>query len=121
MAPAIPKHGAILAPLHMAMGDKSGSTPIEWTDELISAFKNAQSSLDTAQPLTQPRSGEQLYMTTDASQKGIAATLHRESDKAVIKHFSSSLSADKQRWLPCELEALAICTGLRAFAPYFRE
>ena len=35
MAPAIPKHGAILAPLHMAVGDKSGSTPIEWTDELI--------------------------------------------------------------------------------------
>ena len=121
MAPAIPDHGTILQPLYTAVGDKSGSTPIDWSDELISAFKNAQQSLDTAQPLTQPKSGEQLYMTTDASQKGIAATLHRESDKAIVKYFSSSLSTDKQRWLPCELEALAIGTGLQTLAPYFRE
>ena len=68
-----------------------------------------------------PKPGEQLYMTTDASQTGIGATLHRQSDKAVVKHFSKQLSADKQRWIPCELEALALGAGLQAFLQFIRE
>ena len=87
MASAIPDHGIILQPLHTAVGEKSGSTPIEWTDELLAAFRTAQQSLDTAQPLAQPKRGEQLYMTTDASQKGIAATLVRRIRQGCHKAF----------------------------------
>lgn len=68
-----------------------------------------------------PKPGEQLYMTTDASQTGIGASLHRASDKKVIRHFSKQLSADKKRWIPCELECLAIAAGLQSFLPFFRE
>ena len=68
-----------------------------------------------------PKPGEQLYITSDASQTGIGATLHRASDKAVVKHFSKQLSADKKRWIPCELEALAVGTSLHVFLPYIKE
>ena len=60
MASAIPDHAKFLAPLHEAIGERSGSSPIEWTEGLISAFKTAQESLTMAQSLTQPKEGEQL-------------------------------------------------------------
>ena len=60
-------------------------------------------------------------MTTDAATTGLGATLHRTQDKAVVRHFSKQLSADKKLWLPCELEALAVGSGLSAFLPFFKE
>ena len=121
MASAIPDHSNVLEPLHAAIGDKCKSTKIEWTEDLVASFRRAQESLKTAQPLSMPVVNEQLYMTSDASMTGIGATLHRERDGAVIRYFSKQLSADKKRWLPCELESLAIGAGLQAFLPYFKE
>ena len=121
MSSAIPNHAQVLEPLNKAIGDKSKSDPIEWTDELRESFKRAQESLLRAQPLTMPKPGEPLFMTTDASQTGLGATLHRQHDGAVVKHFSKQLSAHKKNWLPCELEALAVGTGLQTFLPFFRE
>ena len=60
MASAIPDHAKFLAPLHKAIGKKLKLSPIEWTEDLISAFKTAQKSLTIGQPLTQPKEGEQL-------------------------------------------------------------
>ena len=100
MASAIKDHGETLDPLHKAIGAKSKSDKIEWTEDLKSAFQNAQNALKAAKPLTMPKPGEQLYITTDASQTGLGATLHRAKDRAVVKHFSKQLSADKKRWLP---------------------
>ena len=68
-----------------------------------------------------PKPGEQLFITTDASQTGLGATLHRAKDRAVVKHFSKQLSADKKRWLPCELEALAVGASLHYFLPFIKE
>ena len=121
LAPTIADHARYLEPLNAAVGDRSKSDPIVWTEELDDAFQAAKKSLEQAQPLTMPKPGEQLYMTADASQKGLGATLHRHSDKAVIQHFSKQLSADKKRWLPCELEALAVGAGLKHFLHFFRE
>ena len=121
MAPAIQNHGPALEPLHKAIGEKSKKETIQWTEELIKVFEDAQKILKTAKPLTMPKPGEQLYITSDASQTGIGATLHRARDKAVIKHFSKQLSADKKRWNPCELEALAVGTSLHVFLPFIRE
>ena len=121
MAPTIPEHAIYLEPLHKAVGEKSKSDKIEWTEELKHSFKIAQDSLKLAQPLTMPKPGEQLYITCDASQTGIGATLHRSKDKAVIRHFSKQLSAEKKRWLPCELESLSVGSALQSFLPFFRE
>ena len=81
MAPAIADHATFLEPLHAAIGDKSKSDPITWDDKLEDAFKRAQDSLKLAEPLTMPRPGEQLYITSDACQTGIGATLHRQEDR----------------------------------------
>ena len=121
MAPAIPNFATVLEPLNKAIGDKSKKDPINWTPQLHEDFKRAQDYLKNARPLTMPKPGQQLYMTTDASQSGLGATLHRSDDKAVVKHFSKQLSALKKNWLPCELEALAIGAGLQFFLPFFRE
>ena len=121
MAPAIKQHGPALEPLHKAIGAKSKKETIDWTEELLQTFKSAQNTLKTAEPLTIPKPGEQLYITSDASQTGIGATLHRAKDKAVVKHFSKQLSADKKRWIPCELEALAVGASLHTFLPFIKE
>ena len=42
MAPAIEKHAAVLEPLHKAIGAKSKKETIEWSDELLKNFKDAQ-------------------------------------------------------------------------------
>ena len=97
LAPTIANHARFLEPLNAAVGDRSKSDPIVWTEELDDAFQTAKKSLEQVQPLTMPKPGEQLYMTADASQKGLGATLHRHCDKAVIQHFSKQLSADKKR------------------------
>ena len=121
MSTAIRDFAKVLEPLNKAIGDKTRKDPIVWTEDLLKDFKRAQESLRRAEPLTMPRQGEQLYMTTDASQLGLGATLHRAADKAVVKHFSKQLSAHKKNWLPCELEALAVGAGLQFFLPFFRE
>ena len=121
MSTAIPNYAKVLEHLHQPVGDRSKKDAIEWTEELKEAFKLAQDSLRTAKPLTMPQIGQQLYMSTDASQSGIGATLHRKKDKAVVKYFSKQLSAKKKCWLPCELEALAVGTGLQTFLPCFKE
>ena len=121
MAPATPNFASVLEPLNKAIGDKSKKDPIQWTPQLTEDFKRAQEYLKQAKPLAMPKPGQQLYMTTDASQAGLGATLHRAEDKAVVKHFSKQLSANKKNWLPCELEALAIGAGLQFFLPFFRE
>ena len=74
MAPAIKQHGPALEPLHKAIGAKSKKETIDWTEELLQTFKSAQNTLKTAEPLTMPKPGEQLYITSDASQTGIGAT-----------------------------------------------
>ena len=117
MAPSIPGHAEALEPLHKAVGDKSKSQPIEWDDELRAAFRTAKDSLDKIQTLSMPPPGEQLYMTTDASTRGMGATLHRSITKEIVRNLSKQLSEDKKLWLPCELEALAVGMGLQAFMP----
>ena len=121
MAPSIPGHAEVLEPLHKAIGDKSKSQPIEWDDNLRTAFKAAKDSLDSIQTLWMPPPGEQLYMTTDAATTGLGATLHRSKNKEIVRNFSKQLSEDKKLWLPCELEALAVGAGLQSFMPHFRE
>ena len=120
---AISQNAKYLAPLHKAVGDKSKGTHIERTTGLISAFKTAQEILKLAEPLTMPLRNEQLCMLCEASPTGIGATLHRECNKALIRHFSNSksLSADKKRWLPCKLKSYAVGLGLQVFLPYFQE
>ena len=54
MSTAIPDYAKILEPLHQAVGDRSKKDAIEWSEELKAAFKRAQESLKTAQPLTMP-------------------------------------------------------------------
>ena len=121
MAPSIPGHAEVLEPLHKAIGDKSKSQPIEWDDNLRTAYKAAKESLDSIQTLSMPPPGEQLYMTTDAATTGLGATLHRSKNKEIVRNFSKQLSEDKKLWLPCELEALAVGAGLQSFMPHFRE
>ena len=121
LAPAIKNNSHFLDALHAAVGDKTKSDKIEWTEELRQNFSSAQESLKLAEPLTMPTPGQQLYLTTDASQGGIGATLHRAEDGAVVKHFSKKLSSDKRKWLTCELEALAVGSALHFFLPFIRE
>ena len=105
-------YSALLAPLEAAVGGKNSRDNISWTEELKSAFRSAQQALASIKSLTVPRRSDQLVITTDASIKnnGLGAVLFvlRDGEMKIGGFFSAKLTPSQCRWLPCELEALAI-------------
>lgn len=116
-------YAATLAPLEKAVaGGKSGKEEVTWTDELTAAFKAAQGALADNKTLTVPRPEDTLWVVTDASvQPGaVGATLYtvRDGEPRLAEFFNVKLPEFQQRWLPCELEGIAIGTALHHFSPY---
>ena len=64
-------------------------------------------------------------MTVDASpvNDGISASLFvvLQEKRLIGECFSLKLKSHQTKWQPCELEALAITTGVKHFFPYIRE
>lgn len=116
-------YASILAPLEKAVaGNKSGKDEIQWTDTLTEAFYGAQSALKDNRTLTVPKPDDTLWIVTDASvQPGaVGATLYsvRDGQPKLSEFFNVKLPEFQQRWLPCEVEGIAIGAALHHFAPY---
>ena len=64
-------------------------------------------------------------MTVDASpvNDGISASLFvvRQEKRLIGECFSLKLKSHQIKWQPCDLEALAITTGVKHFSPYIQE
>lgn len=75
--------------------------------------------------MTIPRKTDQLLLTVDASpvNKGLGGTLflNRDGERHIAQFFSFKLKDYQVNWFPCELEALAIATGVENFSAYIRE
>ena len=118
----VPHYSALLSDLESASGGKESKMKMQWTDELISCFKAAQSALADIQSITIPRPSDQLVITSDGALKngGIGAVLYisRGQKMLVGGFFSAKLRSHQQKWLPCEVEALAISSSLSYWSPY---
>ena len=114
-------YGRILAPLEEAIKGLNLKDKLIWTDSLLQAFKNSQKVLSDAKTITMPRPTDKLTIVTDASVNpgAVGATLYavRAGKRLLAGFYNCKLPIYQARWLPCELEALAITAALNHWAP----
>ena len=111
LASVIPRCASFLYPLDSVVAGHQSQDAILWTDELCSAFVEAQGVLSSPRIITLPRPTNQLWLVTDRSVKkhSIGSTLYvTRHQKHVVAGFFSAKLLGRQIWLPCEVEALAL-------------
>ena len=121
----IPRCASFLSPLEDCIKGLKGGDQIKWNPSLSLAFSGAKDALQDPKCLTLPSSSDKISITVDASplNRGLGATMFiiRNGQTKVAEFFSFKLKEHQCKWLPCELEALAISTAASHFAPYIRE
>ena len=118
----VPHCSQLISNLDSAVAGRQSQERINWSDELLLSFRNAQKSLSSRKTITLPRPDDQLWVVTDTSvsKRGIGATLYvSRNDKLLLAgFFSAKLRKHQVTWLPCEVEALGIAAAVKHFSPY---
>ena len=121
----IPHYSPLLSELEAATAGKESRTRISWTKDLLSSFSNAQKALSDLKCITIPRPEDELIITSDGAVKaaGVGAILYSKRNKALLVSgfFSAKLKPHQQRWLPFEVEALAISSAVNHWSPFIIE
>ena len=113
-----------LAPLESLSAGKGSSDLVVWDESSIEIFQSSQKHLRDCAAISIPSPSDKLWLVTDASSanSGIAATLLSTSqvDKApkICSFFSAKLKGGHNKWLPCEIECLAIASSINHFRPF---
>ncbi len=113
-----------IAPLETLSAGKNSADIIAWDHDSIAAFKDSQLHLSKCCPINLPSADSKLCLITDASsaKAGIAATLvsvdDTQSDPKICSFFSAKLKGGHAKWLPCEIECLAIASAINHFRPF---
>ena len=125
IARCIPRCSSYLSPLEDSIKGLKGGDHIKWTPALSAAFSDAKEVLKDPKCLTLPSPDDSLCITVDASplNRGLGATLfvNRNGNQKIAEFFSFKLKEHQCKWLPCELEALAISSAADHFSPFIRE
>ena len=118
----VPNYSALLSPLEQAVGGQDSKQSVIWTPTLHSSFKTAQKSLLSIKTIAIPQPDDQLVITNDGAVKngGIGSVLYVVRNKETVPagYFSAKLKPHQAKWLPCEVEALAISSAVNHWAPY---
>ena len=119
----IKAYASLLSPLDdMLSGKSSGSTKLTWSDERVADFKKAQDALRSPKAISVPRPDDTLWIITDAALNptAIAATLYaiRGKETLLAGFYNAKLPVFQRRWLPCEIEGVAIGAALKHYSPY---
>ena len=118
----IPRYAKVLAPLELANKGKDGKERVNWSTELLKSFHEAQKSLLQAKSITVPKPSDTLWIVTDAALRpaAIGGTLYceRQGKPMLSGFFNAKVPEYQTRWLPCELEGLAVAASLNHYAPY---
>ena len=93
---------------------------VDWDEDKLGAFNHLKMSLCNMCLLTIPSSEDVFSLHTDASSRGIGATLNvtREGKEATVAFFSRQLHGAQTRYSATELEALAILRSVFFFAHF---
>ena len=97
--------------------------PFLWNDKCENSFKELKEALMTAPVLKPIDYDKKLILVTDASDKGLGATLMQEDDNQnlhVIAYYSRALNPHEVAYSITEKEALAVLSAVRHFATYLR-
>ena len=122
----IKDYATSLQPLEkMIAGNQAPNTKIAWSDELLQVFKAAQVKLKDAKSIVLPKPTDVLQIVTDAAvlPGAVGAVMYaiRNGKPLLAGYYNAKLPQYKTRWLPCELEGVAIGAALTHFGPYLRE
>ena len=105
----------------MISGKLAGNTKIDWSSSQISLFRKAQSALKDAKAITLPRSEDALQIVTDAAvtPTAVGAVLYaiRDDKTLLAGFFNAKLPVYQRKWLPCELEGVAIGAAISHLHP----
>ena len=121
----IPQYSALLSELEGLVAGKDSRAKIDWSEELCATFHRAQSALTDIKTITVPKPQDKLIITNDGAVKcgGIGAVLYvmRGDNMLLGGFYSAKLKAHQRKWLPCEVEALAIGAAVNHWSPYILE
>lgn len=93
---------------------KNDQRPITWTAEATAAFEKC--NLANATLLVHPKEGAYLFLTTDASNTAVSATLEQEveGNRQPLAFFSKKLSQAECKYSTYDHELLAIYKSIKA-------
>ena len=122
----IRNYAILLNPLEsMINGKPSPSTKLEWSTANLQLFKKAQEALKDAKSIALPRQEDVLQIVTDAAvtPTAVGAVMYvvRDGKPLLGGFYNAKLPLFQRRWLPCELEGVAIGAAINHFAPYFQQ
>ena len=102
------------------MTAKSAPSVVCWSAEGLEAFTRLKVSLVDVCVLTVPSHKEDFVLHTDASGKGIGATLNvwRDGKELPVAFFSKQLQGAQHNYSATELEGLALFKSVNYFAHY---
>lgn len=117
MRSSIPQYSALLTSVAQAK--------ISWTEELNTDFAHVQQALKDLRTITIPKPSDQLVIQIDCSvrNRGIGAVIHvvRNGELHLGGYFSAKLKPYQQRWLPCEVEGIAISAAVQNWSKLIHE
>ncbi|CAF1529898.1 unnamed protein product [Adineta steineri] len=108
----IPAFASVAAPIHAVTNlSELNRHKFKWGSEQSKSFYDLKNIL-TSSPLflNFPDDKYPVFLSTDASQVGLGGILYQEIDneKRILYYHSELLNATQKRYIPIELEALAI-------------
>ena len=111
----LPNISAVLRPLTDALAGSPNQ--LIWTSPMTSAFEEAKKRLARAMLLVHPRSGVELRLRTDASERAIASAVHQVIDgqEQPLAFFSRRITSAESRYSAYDLELLAIYAPIQHF------
>jgi hypothetical protein len=87
----------------------------EWTAAAQAAFANLRAAFAAAATLQRIRSGEPLYVTTDASAEGVSFAIGQRDELGVLRMVYAggrSTESYERRYSPMDLEGVAVLTAV---------
>ncbi|KAL0155309.1 hypothetical protein M9458_049572, partial [Cirrhinus mrigala] len=115
----IPDFATLATPLTELL-TKAVKTPLPWTDECDTAFRNLKNRLCTRSVLQSPDFSQRFLVQVDASATGLGAVLAQGStgEERPVVFLSRKLLPREQRYSTIEKECLAIKWALESFRYY---
>ena len=122
----IRNYATLLTPLeNMITGKLAPNTKLEWSSDQLCKFKQAQEALKDAKAVALPLQTDVLQIITDAAVNptAVGAVMYviRDGKTLLGGFYNSKLPLFQRRWLPCEIEGVAIGAAINHFAPYLQQ
>ena len=125
----LPQLSHYMEPFDRFASSKKSSDKLEWTQELLTAFRNAKSHLSEINKTYIPNPQEQLILKPDAAKVKTSvgwvlyAIRRQEAGDTLlpVMYCSARLPQYMKNWYPCELEAVGVVLAIDQAAHWINE